>query len=88
MILLTHVIIALTSLGVATWAVISPSRAKLRANYALIAATLASGTWLVIATHSPLLSSCMTGLIYLGAVTTGVVVSARRLAREVVRTNE
>jgi hypothetical protein len=88
MLLVAHLIIALTSIVIATWAVISPSRLKLRANYALVGATLASGTWLVVSTHSPLLSSCLSGLIYLSIVTAGLVISARKLARETVRTGK
>jgi hypothetical protein len=65
-----------------TAAFFSPSQAKLRTTYGLIALTLATGTYLVWSTHSPLISSCATGLLYLGVVMSGVVAANRKLAHE------
>lgn len=65
MLVLIHITIAITSLVIATLCLASPSRTKLRVNYGFIVATLVSGTIMVIATHSSLLSSCMSGLSYL-----------------------
>jgi hypothetical protein len=79
MILLFHVLIALSSLAFTTYLYFRPSKGKFYASYGLIAATLASGTWLVVSTHSPLLSSCITGLIYLGVVLSGVFAAHRKL---------
>lgn len=79
MILLFHVIIALSSLLYTTYAFLSPSKPKLYTSYSLVALTLASGTYLVLSTHTRLLPSCMTGLIYLGAVSSGLVLVSRKL---------
>lgn len=68
MIVLLHVLIALTSIGFTTYLYCRPSKRKFYASYSLIAATLASGTYLVISTHAPMLSSCTTGLLYLGII--------------------
>ncbi len=84
MVLVTHIVIALASIGYTTYLYFRPSRTKLRVSYGLVAATLASGTYLVVSTHSPLLSSCVSGLLYLAAVATGMALSARKLARETV----
>lgn len=86
MLLLTHLVIALSSLVYTTYLYVRPSHAKIKVAAALVAGTLASGTWLVVSTHAPLLSSCVSGLIYLSVVTVGVTLSVRKLAREAVRT--
>lgn len=78
MLILTHVILALSSLAWTTYLYLRPSRRKFYAAYALVAGTLASGTYLVISTHSPLLSSCVTGLLYLGAVSAGLYAASLR----------
>lgn len=81
MILLAHIAIALASLAWTTYLYFRPSQKGLAVSYGLVAATLASGTYLVVATHSPLLSSCITGLLYLAVVAGGIALSARKLAR-------
>jgi disulfide bond formation protein DsbB len=82
MLVLIHVVIALTSLIVATIACITPSRRKIRLSYTLVASTLASGTYLVVSTHSPLVSSCETGLIYTAVAVSAIALAQRRLATE------
>jgi RsiW-degrading membrane proteinase PrsW (M82 family) len=79
MLILTHVIIALTSIAFSGLTAVMPSHTKLRASYGLVVATLVSGTWLVVATHSPLLSACVTGLVYLGITLGALVLAHRRL---------
>lgn len=79
MIIILHVFLALGSIVNATYLYFQPNKAKYNASYGLIAATLVSGTYLVISTGSPLLSSCMSGLIYLGIVTS-IIAAARHKA--------
>jgi hypothetical protein len=83
MFILAHVIIALSSMALTTYLYFKPSKRKFHAAYGLVAATLASGTYLVVSTHSPLLSSCMTGLIYLGAVSGGMIAARRRVRADI-----
>jgi len=85
MILVTHIFVALASIVASTYAFFMPSKAKLRVTYGLTALTLASGTYLVWSTHSPLLSSCITGLAYLAVVFSGVLAAQRKLAHQEVR---
>jgi hypothetical protein len=59
-----------------------PTKRKLQISYSLVGLTLVSGTALVVTTHSPLLSSCMTGLVYLGIVLSGIFATQRKLATE------
>jgi F0F1-type ATP synthase epsilon subunit len=65
MLVLIHVFIAFSSIAIATLSVVVPSQRILRANYVLIAATLLSGTFLVWQTHAPLVSACLSGIVYL-----------------------
>jgi len=80
MILLAHITIALSSICLTTALAFWPSLFKLRLSAGLIGLTLATGTYLVISMHSPLLSACMTGLLYLVVALAGVSVGYRRLA--------
>ena len=80
MLLLFHVIIALSSVAYTTYLFFSPSKSKLRVSYGLIGLTLASGTYLVLSTHAPMLQSCEAGLFYISIVTVGVAVARRKLA--------
>lgn len=82
MILLIHIAIALGSLAYATYTFFTPSLPKLRINYALIAATLASGTLLIISSHASVLHSCLTGFIYIGAVSAALYAAQRKLAHQ------
>jgi hypothetical protein len=82
MLLLAHVTIAIVSLVFGAVAIINPSRRKLLTNLGLIAATLISGTFLVISTHSPMLQSCISGLTYVCVMTAMSAVSYRRLAKQ------
>jgi len=80
MLLLTHIVIALSSILYTTYLFIFPTQKKFYVSYALIGSTLVSGTILVISTHSPLLSSCEAGLAYLGVVFSGLIAARYRLA--------
>jgi hypothetical protein len=81
MIVLFHVTIAISSLIATTATAIFPSRLKLIISKVLITFTLLSGTALVVLTHQPILSICVSGLVYLAAATSGMLIGSRRLAR-------
>lgn len=82
MLILIHVTIALSSLVLSTVSALAPSKRRLVASYGLIAATLGTGTYLVISLHTPMLRACATGLVYLAVALSGVIVAQRRLAAE------
>jgi hypothetical protein len=82
MLILAHVFVAFASVAWVTHLYLHPSRRRLHAAYGLIAVTLMSGTYLVVSTGSPLLSSCVTGIMYLGLVSIGLYASARRLSSD------
>ena len=80
MILISHIIIALSSIVISTLALFLPSKTKLNISYVLVAATLISGTILTIASHSQLIQACTTGLAYLAVITAVLVAAKHRLA--------
>lgn len=82
MLLLVHVIIALSGLVASTAAVIRPSRERLRLSYGLVLATIATGTVLVIVSHARILSSCITGLVYIGISLSLIITAQRKLSAE------
>jgi hypothetical protein len=78
--LIMHIAIALTSVVFTTYLYLSPSRTKIHTAYGLVAATLGTGTYLVVSMQSSLLHSCLAGLGYLAVVATGIALSARKLS--------
>ena len=82
MILITHILCAISSLAFVTFAFISPSRRKQKISQLLAGATLTSGTVLVITSHSNILQSCLTGIVYFSVVSVGIFAAERRLARQ------
>ena len=79
MLLVIHIVIALGSIIGTTWALLQPSKRSLQLSYALVGMTLASGTYLVWSTHSPLVASCTTGLIYICGTTAGLSIARHKL---------
>jgi hypothetical protein len=79
MLLLTHVLIATTSMIFSGYTFLSPSKNRLKISYALIASALASGTYLVISLHANMVSACTSGLIYLAIVTFATIGARYRL---------
>ncbi len=82
MILLLHVFIALSSIAYSTYAFFAPTARKLHVSYGLVAATLASGTWLVVSTHASLVQSCISGLVYLATLSVVLVAARYKLAKQ------
>ena len=80
LILITHVVLALSSIILSGLSYIKPSQARLNLSYGLVAGTLASGTYLVISTSSGLLPSCVTGLAYLAIVSLAIFAAKYKLA--------
>lgn len=81
MILLTHILIAISSIIYTSLLLVHPSRTKLRTSYILIAATLASGTYLTILNPVHMLQTCTTGLVYVVIVSAGVFIARRQLIK-------
>ena len=82
MLVLVHVIIALSGLVSTGISFFSPSKSKINISYALVVATIVSGTALVIIKNANLVSACITGLLYLGVALSGIIAAQRKLAKE------
>ena len=80
MIILIHVILALTSIILASLTFFRPSMQKLMVSYGLILGTLATGIFLLVTVPSHLLQSCIMGVSYLAVVTTATIVAHTKLA--------
>jgi len=80
MIVLLHVIIALASVGFTTYAFFRPSTSKLHIAYSLAGMTFASGVYMVWSAPVHIMHACISGLIYLGLVSIGIVAAKIKLA--------
>jgi hypothetical protein len=58
---------------------LKPTKNKLATAYVLMGSTLATGTYLVANTGNNILKSCMTGLLYLGAVSIGIALAKKKM---------
>lgn len=83
MLLITHVSIALASIAIASIGFVKPSFRLLYTSYTFIAATLVSGTLLIIMSQSGMLKSCLMGIAYSLGVTYLSLVTRRKLAVEI-----
>lgn len=81
MILILHIIIALSSVACTTLLLLNPSKNKLIVSYLLVAATLMSGIYLTILNPAQMLRTCMAGLVYASLVTTGIMIARSKLNR-------
>jgi hypothetical protein len=79
MVLLAHIVIALTSLLVTAFAYIAPSVTKLRVSMVLLGLTVASGTYLVLSAGTHMVQACTTGLLYIGVVSYGIIAARQKL---------
>ncbi len=81
MIVILHVFIAVSSLMLATYTFIKPSRTLFLANYSFVAATVLSGAGLVWMEPSRMLHVCEVGLLYLAIVSLATVAARSRFIR-------
>lgn len=81
MILLLHIAIAIASLIAAAYGFFYPSKTKLTINIFMIAATLISGTVLILSAPAHMTEGCMAGLFYTLVMVAATVASRRKLMR-------
>ena len=80
MILIVHLLFAFGSVAHATYTLFYPSGKKLKAIYALVALTLASGFALVFLKPSHMAEVCVMGLAYVGYVSYVAISVRQKLA--------
>lgn len=69
------------SIIVASLLLLQPTLLKTRLNYGFIAATTATGTYLVVTTNVNVLHVCLTGLTYLSVVAALTIAAQYRLKK-------
>jgi len=82
MLLVSHIIVALLSLATSAVLFFLPSKTKLHLSYAFTSATIVSGTWLVVASGTHILRSCLMGLLIVGICVVAATSAKKRLAIE------
>jgi uncharacterized membrane protein YozB (DUF420 family) len=80
MFLILHIVLALMSLFISTYALFSPSSQKLNLTYLLTIGTLLAAGGLVIVDHASIGRTCMTAFIYLAIVSVNVFILKRKLS--------
>lgn len=83
-----HVLVALSSIALTSYAYVRPSVVKLKISYSLIGLTIASGTYLVYSAPAHMLNSCIEGLVYIAIVSVGTVAVRGKLSRLVLAKEE
>ena len=81
MILLFHIIVAISSLIYTGYVFLFPSKSGLYAAYSLVVLTVGSGTLLLIQNPGSMRQVCTTGLVYLACVSAGIVAARYKLAK-------
>lgn len=82
MITLTHVLIALSSVGFTTFLYFFPTKSRLIFSNILIGTTIFSGTILVISKPASMIQACRTGLVYIAVMSFATVLVRNKLARQ------
>jgi len=79
MIILIHVIIAISSIVIASFTFFNPTLKRLIVSYGFILGTVATGTYLLVSYPSHILQSCLSGLTYLTVITIATIAAHVRL---------
>ena len=83
MILIIHIIAALSSLGFTGWAFVSPDQNKINAAYVTTAVMLLTGFGLVLSKPGHMTQTCIEGLVFLAIVSYGLVSARRKLTKNI-----
>ncbi|MBA2279561.1 hypothetical protein H0V99_03945 [Candidatus Saccharibacteria bacterium] len=68
MLILTHIILALSALALSVASNFRPDTSKLKTSYSLAIGTLASGFLLIIVNNASVLRTCLSGILFFGVV--------------------
>jgi hypothetical protein len=82
MLLVLHILVALSGIVMSSFSLISPSLPKIRFSYGLVMLTVLSGAVIVITKHLSILSVCLSGLLYVGFTVSGLIAASHRLAKQ------
>lgn len=79
MILIFHILSALSSVFFTSYVVFKPSYSGLKISGALLLFTLTSGSLLMVFASASILRTCLTGLVYVAFVSVEMLVIKKRL---------
>lgn len=82
MVLILHILIALSSVAFSTVSIFAPTNKKIKINYAFLAATWISGFFLVFQSNVSFGHLCLSGILYTGVVTMNIYLAKRKLAAQ------
>lgn len=82
MILLTHILLAVSSLGFTGYLYLNPTKSKFYTNYVLVVLTLFTGFFLVLHKPDHVAKTCVTGLVYLAFITFGTLSAKHKLIKQ------
>lgn len=82
MLIITHIVVAILGIVMASLTALRPTRRRQRSSLALTGLTLYSGALLVVRLHANLGSVCLTGISYLVVVAALLAVGQWRLSRQ------
>jgi len=80
MILLTHIIAAVSSLALTAYLYFRPSKLGLNVDYVLVGTMLVTGFYLILSKPAHMTQTCIEGLVYLAVVSYGLVAAHNKLA--------
>jgi hypothetical protein len=82
MLIVIHVLLALSAIGVSVFNLRKPTNTQLRISYQLAITTLISGVLLIIINNASVLRTCLTGIVFFAGVSMLNEFSRRKLALE------
>jgi hypothetical protein len=82
MLILIHVVLAITSIAIAVYNNFRPSNYKLKQSYIFALETLATGVLLIIVNNASVLRTCLTGIVFFCFVSLLNETARHKLARE------
>jgi hypothetical protein len=82
MLLVLHILSALSGIGLTTYSYFSPTASRIKTSYLFVILTIASGTAIIVIKHLSILSVCLSGLLYVGFTVSGLIAARHRLAKQ------
>ncbi|MEK7626297.1 MAG: hypothetical protein AAB423_03035 [Patescibacteria group bacterium] len=68
MVLIAHILLALSSILFSTYVLFNPSRSKIYSSYSLIASTLTTGVYLTLIHPAHIKQACISGVVYIATM--------------------
>lgn len=82
MVLLFHIVIALSGIISSAFSIFSPSKKKITLSYIFVAATIISGSYLIYTKPAHMVQTCFEGVAYITFVTAALARANKKLAKE------